>query len=507
MSAQSIPASTPASVHLTSTSRKLMIGLIVALSSIVGWAFFRKPVREAASHALPSAATSPEAPPSEPKSDLITLPRETWTAAGVELAQPKQRPLNETIHVTGKVTLNQDRVAHIYPLMAGRVESVQARLGQKVKSGEQLLTIESPEIGTAKLDLYRSRLLSQFAAKKDEWTQEVARNTQSLVNALQQSPSMDELDQQFRELKLGKNRQELITAYANLRKSNADYDRLNELSRQGIAAGKQLIAAQTEHDANAVTFQALLETSEQEEYYAALLSAHARQEAESQVAVNEATLKILGFDARDLEQIDPIKEGRALSCYSIRAPFDGTIISKDVVLMERVSLDQQLLTVADLSTVWVQADLYEQHLPLLENLNGKEITVKSAAWPDQPATARVFHTGEIVNETSRTTALRALAENPAGRLKPGMFVEIDLTSDSPQPVIIVPVTAIQEYQGKQFVFISRGDDKFERRDVITGRRNGEDQEVLSGLSTSDTIATQGGFAIKSQMLADLLSGD
>jgi cobalt-zinc-cadmium efflux system membrane fusion protein len=101
--------------------------------------------------------------------------------------------------------------------------------------------------------------------------------------------------------------------------------------------------------------------------------------------------------------------------------------------------------------------------------------------------------------------MRAVADNADGLLKPGMFVTIELPTSSAEPVTQVPITAVQEHEGQTFVFLHNGEDRFERRNVVTGRRSGEFVEITSGLQPGEQVATRGGFALKSRMLADLLA--
>jgi membrane fusion protein, heavy metal efflux system len=155
--------------------------------------------------------------------------------------------------------------------------------------------------------------------------------------------------------------------------------------------------------------------------------------------------------------------------------------------------------------VWVTADIYEEQLPLLKQLAGQAIVVRSDAWPGRQFAARVFYTGDLVDEASRTLALRALATNAEGLLKPGMFVNVELPSLTVKGVLQVPLTAVQNYEGKTFVFVHQGGEAFVRRDVRLGRRSAEGVEVLEGVQQGDNVVTSGGFALKSQMLADLVS--
>jgi RND family efflux transporter MFP subunit len=181
------------------------------------------------------------------------------------------------------------------------------------------------------------------------------------------------------------------------------------------------------------------------------------------------------------------------------------VISKDAVLLESVGPDRQVLSIANLSSVWVSVDIYEEHLSLLPNLEGQEIALKSAAWPGRTFKAKVFYTGDVVDETSRTVSMRALADNSDGLLKPGMFLKVSFPNAAPVDVVQVPDTCVLDHEGSSFVFVHKSGDHFERRDVQLGRRTEKSAEILSGLNAGESVVVKGGFALKSQMLADLLA--
>ena len=172
--------------------------------------------------------------------------------------------------------------------------------------------------------------------------------------------------------------------------------------------------------------------------------------------------------------------------------------------MERVGPERQILTIADLSTVWVSADIYESHLPILSQLKDQKIRLRSEAWPERVFEATIFYTGDVVQETTRTLSMRAMADNAEGLLKPGMFVSVELPNLSSIQVLQVPLTALQDFEGKTFVFVHMRDGQFRRHVVVTGRRNATSVEILSGLNEGDKVVTEGAFALKSRMLAELL---
>ena len=437
--------------------------------------------------------------------NTINFPRDTWAAAALKVQAVSQGPLAQSIALTGKVALNEDRVAHIFPLVEGRVDDVKVQLGEQVKKGDLLVVVQSTEVGRSMLQLFQNRMQRDFAVTKDRWTQTVAANTQAMIKLLRNGASIEEIEKQLTDRPMGDYRDKLMSAYVAHYRASKTMERLSPLATGGTITGKQLLEAETDLNGTRATLQSLLEQFQHETQQATLLSKQSLKEFETQVAVNEANLKILGFDDKSLTSIDPTVLGVAISHYPIHSPFDGTIISKDVVLLERVSPERQILSIADLSTVWITTDVYEEHLPLLAHLENRMIKLSSPAWHGKVFEARIFYTGDLVHESSRTVAMRAVADNKEGLLRPGMFVNVEFPAVSRTDVLQIPIAAVQEHEGKSFVFVLQGGDNFERRDVLLGLRNSQNVEVTAGLKAGDVIAIGGVFALKSRMLAELLS--
>jgi len=444
---------------------------------------------------------------SEETPGLIEFPRASWEAAKIALKPAAKAPISQTIELTGKVTLNEDRVAHIYPLVEGRVDQVNVRLGQKVKQGELLVVVQSKEVGQSMLKLYEDRLLLDFAKVKDGWTQDIKNNTHALIDMIRESAPLNAIEDAFRQRMLGSHRDTLLSAYIAYHAAQNELERLKPLASDGAVAARRLVEAEAQLNATRATLQSLVEQIRQDTVQESLESVQRVKELQTRVSVDEASLKIIGFSDEDLASVDPMKRGEAISHYPVVAPFDGTIISKDVVLLERVGPENQILSIADLSSVWISADIYQEHMPLTQTLDGETVTVKSDAWPGQAFQAKVFYTGDVVDEASRTIALRALADNPHGYLKPGMFVSVEVTGGSAGDVVQVPVHAVFSHGDSQFVFVHLDGDQFARRDVVLGRRNQDAVEIVSGLQPGEMVVVEGGFAIKSRMLADLLEED
>ena len=153
------------------TRRRLIPVLMVGLAAAVAAAYWLlgRPHDDArvgvtAEH----AAISPQpeiAGDRAPTATTITFPRASWTAAAIELRPATVAALEQVTTLTGKITLNEDRVAHIYPLVEGRVDEVNVGLGDAVKRGQQMAVIQSREVGQAMLQLAQDRLQLCFAQR------------------------------------------------------------------------------------------------------------------------------------------------------------------------------------------------------------------------------------------------------------------------------------------------------------------------------------------------------
>lgn len=450
------------------------------------------------------AASDAQVAENDPTSEQIEFPQHRWAAGSVVIEPVHSHSFEKRVEVTGKIAINEDRLAHIFPLAEGVVDEVKVHLGDQVKRKDVLAIVQSREVGQAKLQLYQDRLKHDQITAQDKWTQQIVANVQELIEMIRAEAEVSEIEDRFRGKPIGEYRNQLLTAYIGKHTHQQTVSRLSPLSEAGAVSGKQLIQAESDSNTARATLQSLIEQIQQEAVQESLRSSHAVKEMETRVAVDEAALKVLGFDQAALEDINPVIQGEAVSHMPIFAPFDGTIISKDVVLAERVDPESQIFSVADLSSVWVTADIYEGQLPLLSQARGKTIQLKADAWPGRTFEAQVFYTGDLVDPDSRTITLRAVAENQDAALKPGMFVHVLFpTSDSAQSLQI-PATALQDYEGRNFVFLHLGDDLFEARNVTLGRKTEEMVEIVEGLKEGDQIAVQGGFALKSKMLDSLL---
>jgi cobalt-zinc-cadmium efflux system membrane fusion protein len=225
-------------------------------------------------------------------------------------------------------------------------------------------------------------------------------------------------------------------------------------------------------------------------------------------AAAERTLHILGESQEQIDRLraeaeagfhtpeDPPSRGAALA---VRAPFAGRVIDRSVTPGALFEAMQPLLTLADISTVWVFAQAYEKDLALLRD--GVALTLRTEAWPNQVFEGRVDFIGSVVDPATRTLRIRATVPNPEEKLRPGMFVKAQL--DVPQAyeggtVLAVPRSALQTLEGRTIVFVQTEPGAFVRRLVETGHSFEGFTELYSGIRAGDVVVTEGSFVLKSE---------
>jgi cobalt-zinc-cadmium efflux system membrane fusion protein len=250
-------------------------------------------------------------------------------------------------------------------------------------------------------------------------------------------------------------------AKSSLLKAENDVERIRDLFRGDAIAKKELVAAETG-----------LEQSR------ALL-----KQAEAALQQSKARLELLG-----------LKPGGFRQKISIHAPLPGKITEMTVVAGEyRNDLSAPLITIADLSTVWVSADVPESSIRLVKV--GERFDVKLSAFPGETFQSRVARIADSVDPQTRTIEVWAELANPNGRFRPEMFGEVRHI-ESFHRVPAVPVTAVVQSQGRTMVYAEQSPGRFKQTDVVIGNRSGDLVPILSGVSAGDRVVVDGAMLLR-----------
>jgi cobalt-zinc-cadmium efflux system membrane fusion protein len=292
-----------------------------------------------------------------------------------------------------------------------------------------------------------------------------------LGDSVQQGQVLAELDS----IELGQTKAEYLESKANLEVARANYSRENRLFKKQITSEKEYLYAKAEF-------------------------------IRSESALNTAleTLRLLGLSDEKIKSLKWGETDHPASIFPLIAPFTGTVVEQHIVLGEFIKPEDKPYTIADLSHLWIQLDIYEKDLRWVEV--GKTVDIKVNAYPDENFEGKITYVSDILDESTRAAKARVEILNMDGKLKPGMFATaiISIPSSDNEEGIVVLSTAIQQIEGKSAVFVQEGEDSFEMRGVSLGQHSGDYVQVLKGLSPGDKVVTEGGFYLKSALLKEEL---
>ena len=345
-------------------------------------------------------SASPEG--AEEQHDEVVLDTTAIRLSGIRVAEADVIT-STNLQVTGTITYDANRVSHVGSRTEGRVVEVRADLGMRVRRGQILVHLESPQVG-------------QIRAMERE-------------------------------------------AEALLRIARENFARERRLEEQGISSRKELLQAEAE-----------------------------LRRAEAALQSAEGQLQVLGAGHGDGGHFD------------IPSPFSGVVVSRDVSLGEMAGPSDTLFTVADLSRVWIELDVFERNLASVRI--GQPVTVTTTAYPQRTFPGRIVYIGDVLDPAKRTARARVEIPNTDGALKPGMFAtaSIHVGTGGP-PLVAVPQEAVQDLEGRKVVFVP-GDRPGEFRAVPV--QLGESLRagrvvLLSGLQAGQRVVVTGAFTLRSEL--------
>ena len=211
--------------------------------------------------------------------------------------------------------------------------------------------------------------------------------------------------------------------------------------------------------------------------------------------IDAARQRLRLWDISD-EQVKSIEEtGKTARTITIHSPADGTVVQKNAVQGMRVMPGEKLFDIADLSTVWITADLNEQDLSLITAGDTAKISLSSL--PGKELSARIEFVYPTLTGEARTVKVRMTVPNPGGRLKPQMFANVEIKSDMGSR-LAVPDDAVLDTGTRRIVYVDKGEGFFEPREVTLGLRADGYSEVLSGLKAGEKVAHSATFLIDSE---------
>jgi Cu(I)/Ag(I) efflux system membrane fusion protein len=234
-----------------------------------------------------------------------------------------------------------------------------------------------------------------------------------------------------------------------------------------------------------------------------LLKARDGAQAGSSPALQESTERLIESAKQRLrlwnitdDQIAGLeKDRKPCETLTLRSPFKGVMRDLGASQGRRVMAGDRLVEVADLSTVWVWAQFYQDELPMLKK--GLPITVTSSSYPGEEFNGRISVIDPFINDFLRTGRVRIEVENSALKLRPDMYVDAELTMDMGEG-LAVPAPAILPTGKHNIAFVDKGEGRLEPRFVELGRQYGNFYEVTSGLKESERVVVSANFLIDAE---------
>lgn len=313
-----------------------------------------------------------------------------------------------TLRVPGTIQVDEQRMARIGASVTGRIRDIEATLGQNVKNGEVLATLNSTEL---------------------------AQNQLVYIKAAQQIGLQTKAVERARLLQ------------------EADVIGAAELQRRE----SELSAAQAELNA-------------------------ARDQ-----------LLVLGMNESAIDKLSKSAQIRSYS--NVISRINGTVISRKVNLGQVVQPAEELFIIADLSHVWVVAEVPEQQIELIKV--GEEVVVEIPALANKQYKAKLIYEGDVVNPETRTVTVRSDLANADREIKPDMLVSM-LIQSKPEAKLALPLQSIVRENDTTYVYVQLAPNKFRLREVELGQEHEGMVTILNGVSESEIVVADGAFHVNNE---------
>lgn len=202
------------------------------------------------------------------------------------------------------------------------------------------------------------------------------------------------------------------------------------------------------------------------------------------------------WDISDAQVDEILRTGQVRRTLTLHAPASGVVLEKKVVRGQAIQPGEMLYRIANLGDVWIDVALREQDAGAIRV--GSSAAVELASYPGRPIEGRVDYVYPTLDQAARTVRARVEIPNPAGRLKPGMYATVTLTTGSSRRALTVPTSAVLSTGERTLVFMDMGGGSLMPMDVVAGRTAGAYTEILSGLEPGQRVVTSAQYLVDSE---------
>ncbi len=216
----------------------------------------------------------------------------------------------------------------------------------------------------------------------------------------------------------------------------------------------------------------------------------------SALLVDAARRRLLLWDISSAQVRQIEASGQARRTLTMHAPSGGFVVEKMVQVGQAVEMGMPLYRLADLSRVWIEADVYEQDLRFVRL--GEAAVVEIDAYPGESLRGRVSYIYPEVRMETRTARVRVELANPDGRIKPGMYATVSIQTPVAGRALLVPRDAVMHSGTHAMVFVEEGEGLYRAREVQVGTDVGGQTQILSGLMPGERVVTRANFLLDSE---------
>jgi Cu(I)/Ag(I) efflux system membrane fusion protein/cobalt-zinc-cadmium efflux system membrane fusion protein len=235
----------------------------------------------------------------------------------------------------------------------------------------------------------------------------------------------------------------------------------------------------------------------QEEYLSAFRNRQKQKMPLKQDLLASAKKRLAYYDIAEQDIAFLEQTGQIRKALTIRSPFKGVVTHKNVIEGAYVRAGDSLFTISDLSTVWVEAHIYEYEQNLVHE--GQAVDMTLSYYPDKVYTGQIAYIFPYLQPETRDVVIRIAFDNGAGDLKPDMFARISIHTGQDSEGMIIPSEAVIHSGEKQLVFVAEGNGRFSPRQITTGVHLSEGRvQVRTGLGAGDDVVVSGQFLLDSE---------
>jgi HlyD family secretion protein len=434
---------------------------------------------------MPLTACGPAANASQPGVPQAAAPVEP-RAVTVQVAPVQSGAISVVYSYTGDVQ-PVDSVS-VMPAAAGRVQSVQARVGDHLKAGDPIAVVESQVYAAqlkqaqANLDLAKLSLQKMEEGTRPEQIAAAEAAVQFARNSVNDVTTISD--------------DERTTAAANLARSEAalrlaqsEYDKIAWAGQVAMTPqALQLEQATIAYEAAKAAYD--LQTNPSDAQLSPLMAQLAQAELALAMAKNPYTQTDFDMARARIQQAESAVDMASIQLdeTTIRAPFDGIVA--ELYVTEGNMVGPQA-AVALFVSQQMEATFNVEESRISQIKEGQNAALRVAAYPGQDFPAVVSSVAPVADKNSHTFVVKVTPIDQEGHLRSGMYADLSLLAEEKQATLLVPRAAVAEVNGQPTVYVVNQDDTVEQRAVTTGLQDADRIEILSGLSADQTVVVAG----------------